>query len=344
MAGFIVVREAGTGGAYAGGAVIERPGGRGEGRVVPGPGSQLAVGHGGHAVQFYGDDRELADSAAQFLGEGLRAGGSAVVVATAAHRLALEARLPSAASGGRLVAVNAGEMLHGFLAGGRLDGPRFREAAEGLIGRAAAKGQPVSIYAEMVALLWDAGQVTLALELEALWNGLAARLPFALLCGYPARLLAAAGDEEAAGVQHVCRLHTAVDGPAPGADGGGAVRRFAGDLASVREARHFVVAALGSRAAGAGGADAAITAGELAANAVRHARSAFTVTVSCLPRRVRISVQDHAPLGGVPLAVRPGHGLHMIAQVAARWAVDPLPGGKVVWAELPAGVGYFGDA
>lgn len=313
--------------------------------MVPGPGGQLAVGHGGHAVQFYGDDRELADSAARFLGERLTAGGSAVVVATAAHRLALEARLPSAL-GGRLIMVDAGEMLHGFLAGGRLDGPRFREAAEALLSRAAGAGQPVRIYAEMVALLWDAGQVTLALELEALWNGLAARLPFTLLCGYPARLLAAAGDEEAAGVQHVCRLHTAVADPALGGggnDGSGVVRRFPGDLASVREARHFVLAALGSRAAGAAGADAAITAGELAANAVRHARSAFTVTVSCLPRAVRISVQDQAPLDGAP-PVRPGHGLHMIAQVAARWAVDPLPGGKVVWAELPAEVGYFGDA
>ena len=308
---------------------------------MPGPGSHLAEGHGGHAVQFYGDDEDLAVGATRFLGEGLAAGGSAVVVATGEHRLALQGCLPSAAADGRLVAVDAGEMLHSFLVGGRLDGPRFREAADGLIGRAAGAGRPVRIYAEMVALLWDAGQVALALELEELWNGLAARLPFALLCGYPAGLLAAADDQQAAGVQHVCHLHTAVAGPSPGRDvngRSGAVRRFPGDLASAREARHFVVAALGQRAQGAGGTDAAITAGELAANAVRHARSPFTVTVSCLPRWVRISVQDQAPLGGVPLATRPGHGLHMVAQVAVRWAVDPLPCGKVVWAELPAPV------
>lgn len=172
-----------------------------------------------------------------------------------------------------------------------------------------------------------AGQVALALELEELWNGLAARLPFALLCGYPAGLLAAADDQQAAGVQHVCHLHTAVAGPSPGRDvngRSGAVRRFPGDLASAREARHFVVAALGQRAQGAGGADAAITAGELAANAVRHARSPFTVTVSCLPPRVRISVQDQGPAQRVPLVTRPGHGLHMVAQMAARWAVEPL--------------------
>jgi|SRR6185437_3922274 len=197
----------------------------------------------------------------------------------------------------------------------------------------------------MVALLWDAGQVALALELEALWNDLPARLPFALLCGYPAGLLAADDDREAAAVQHVCHLahrrrrpvlRTRPAAPA-GHDGGGrgegAVRRFPGEVASAREARHFVLAALGPRA---GGTDAAIVAAELAANAVRHARSPFTVTVSCLPRRVRISVQDQAPLGGVPLVTLPGHGLHIVAQIAARWAVDPLPGGKVVWAELAA--------
>jgi len=315
---------------------------------MPDPGSQLAVGHDGHAVHFYGDDQELAVSAAQFLGDGLAAGGSAVVVATAAHRLAVQARLRSAIGAGRLLAVDAGEMLHGFLDGGRLDGSRFRQAAEGLIGRAARTGQPVRIYAEMVALLWDAGQVALALELEGLWNDLAARLPFSLLCGYPAGLLAADDDREAAAVQHVCHLHTAVVGPSPGhasvapaerdrgAGSGAAVRRFPGELASAREARHFVLAALGPRAQGGGGRDAAIVAAELAANAVRHARSPFTVTVAWLPRRVRISVQDQVSLDGVPLVARPGHGLHVVAQIAARWAVDPLPGGKVVWAELPA--------
>ena len=38
----------------------------------------------------------------------------------------------------------------------------------------------------------------------------------------------------------------------------------------------------------------------------------------------------------VPVAARPGHGLHVVAQIAARWAVDLLPDGKVVWEELPA--------
>jgi hypothetical protein len=317
--------------------------------MMPEPGAQLTMGHGGHVVQFYGDDLELAASVGQFLGEGLAAEGAAVVVATAAHRLAFRPHLPSGA-GSRLLVVDARQMLRGFLDGGRLDGPRFREAALNLIGRATDAGQPVRIYAEMVAVLWDAGQVTLALELEALWNDLADQLPFSLLCGYPDRLLAAGDDQEAA-VQQVCHLHTAVTGPSPvhhsgaftcregdGDDAGrSAARWFRGDTASARQAREFVLAALGPRAHGAAGTDAAIVAAELAANAVVHARSAFTVTVAHLPdRRVRISVRDQVPLNESPPTALPGHGLHMVAQIAARWAVDPVPGGKVVWAELPA--------
>lgn len=313
---------------------------------MPEPGAQLTAGHVGHAVQFYGADQELAASVGQFLGEGLETGGSAVVVATAAHRLAFRAHLPSGA-GGRLLVVDAGQMLDGFLDGGRLDGPRFREAAEDLIGRAAGAGQPVRIYAEMVAVLWDAGQVTLALELEAWWNDLAARLPFSLLCGYPARLLATGDDQEAAAVQQVCRLHTAVSGPSSvhvfgasagrddGDEDGAASRWFPGDLASARQARQFVLAALGPRADGAVGTDAAIVAAELAANAVLHARSAFSVTIAHLTDRVRISVRDQVPLNDSPPAPLHGHGLDVVEQIAARWAVDPLPDGKVVWAEVP---------
>jgi anti-anti-sigma regulatory factor len=164
-----------------------------------------------HEVQFYGDDGELAASVASFLSEPLAAGCPAVVVATPAHRAAFGARLGAAA--GRLVMVDAAAMLQGFLAGDRLDPGRFRDAALGLLGRVARPGQPVRIYAEMVALLWDAGQVTLALELETLWNGLAADLPFSLLCGYPARLLAQHGDQEA--LEQVCALHSGVIGPHP---------------------------------------------------------------------------------------------------------------------------------
>ena len=39
---------------------------------------------------------------------------------------------------------------------------------------------------------------------------------------------------------------------------------------------------------------------------------------------------------GMPFDVRQGHGLSVVSQLASGWAVERLPAGKVVWADLPA--------
>jgi anti-sigma regulatory factor (Ser/Thr protein kinase) len=116
-----------------------------------------------------------------------------------------------------------------------------------------------------------------------------------------------------------------------------AARGFPQVRDSARAARHFVVGLLESRVADAVVADAAIVTTELAANAVLHGRSAFTVTVAQTANGIRVSVRDHSPLDrGSPLLPREGHGLDVVAKIAARWAVQPLADGKIVWAELPA--------
>ena len=281
-----------------------------------------------HAAQFYGDDRELAASVRSFLAEGLPADGAGVVVATAAHR-----RMFGRLADGVMI-VDADETLRGFLTGDVIDEPRFRAAAKDLIWHAAGAGPPLPVYGEMVALLWDAGQVAQAIELEALWNDLIAGFPISLMCGYPARLLAPEYKDKRA-VRRVCRLHTSVIGRPPGSAGAAAVREFPRELQSARAARQFVLGVLASQADEATQADAAILVSELAANAVLHADSPFTVTVSPLPAGFRIAVRDTTPLSaGAPLMVHAGHGLDVVAQLAARWAVEPLPDGKVIWADL----------
>ena len=327
-----------------------------------------------HVVHFYGADDELADSVGRYLADGIRSGDGVLVVATAPHRLAFEARLEGYGldagrerRAGRLLTVDASGLLGSFLADGRLDHDRFEAAASALIGRAAAGGRPVRIYAEMVTLLWDAGDVALAIELEDWWNKLGARLPFFLLCGYPADVLTGPGT--AAPVRDVCQLHSAV------AD----QRSFPAERNSVRAARHYVTGLLGAGADAAVAGDTALVVTELAANAVLHARSGFTLTVSRSAAVTRIAVRDNAPLDAAgpdtagpgaagpdvtgpnvtgpdvigpdvtgpdvtgPVAagedrafpVMSGHGLSVVSQLASRWAVDPLPDGKVVWAELP---------
>ena len=311
-----------------------------------------AAGPRGHVVQFYGADEELAAAVGGYLAEGIRLGDGVLVVATAPHRRAFEAALARAGidaarerDAGRLLTEDAAELLDRFLAGDALDHERFQSVASGLVLRAADGGRPVRIYAEMVAVLWDAGHVALAVELEALWNGLGALLPFALLCAYPSRLMTSA--ETAHAVREVCRLHSAVGAVDPGSAGdpgeaGPAVqwRSFPPEVDSVRAARHFVAGLLNTGPDGALAVDAAIVATELAANAVLHARSGFTLTVSWLAAAVRIAVRDGHPLApghdGAPFEIRQGHGLSVVSQLASGWAVERLPDGKVVWADLPA--------
>lgn len=86
-------------------------------------------------------------------------------------------------------------------------------------------------------------------------------------------------------------------------------------------------------------ADAALIVTELAANAVVHAQSAFTVTLTELPGAVQITVRDHAAVPaagpGPVFPVEPLHGLGAVTATAARWGVRPAGEGKDMWAELP---------
>jgi anti-sigma regulatory factor (Ser/Thr protein kinase) len=116
-------------------------------------------------------------------------------------------------------------------------------------------------------------------------------------------------------------------------------RSFPADLDSVRAARHYATGLL-EPADQPLASDLAIAVTELAANAVLHARSAFTVTVSRWATGIRVAVRDNAavPATGepVPFPVTTGHGLSVVAALASRWGVERTPAGKVVWAELGA--------
>jgi hypothetical protein len=193
----------------------------------------------------------------------------------------------------------------------------------------------------MVALLWDAGYVNAALELEAQWNELGGQVPFALYCAYPERSVA--GDGHHAAVAEVRRLHTEVVASGPATAAGlrpgepAASRTFPGDKASPRAARRFVLQTLaGWRANGVAG-DAALVVTELATNAVLHARSGFMVSLADRDGAIRISVCDTKPSSGSPLPVARGHGLGVVAAVATAWGVEDAVNGKAVWAELSSG-------
>jgi hypothetical protein len=291
---------------------------------------------GRHVVQFYGHDRELTQRVAGFLQDGLESGGVVIVIATPEHRREFETRLADAGpdlaaarDGGTYLALDASETLGEFMAADGLDSAAFDRVVGTLIRRAGAGGRPVCAYGEMVALLWDDGLVNDAVELEGMWEELGRRHPFSLFCGYRADSVTGEVDAFA----EVCRLHGEIVGPEPGVPGAARTFAFTGDAPA--RARHFAVAALRGWGADDLADDAALVVTELAANAIVHAHTAFTVTLSARDDLLRISVRDASPRHGGELRPAPLHGLGAVDAMAIRWGVESLGrAGKTVWVDL----------
>jgi len=296
------------------------------------------VGDGEHVVQFYDRDADLVRAVGAYLIDAVTEDAVAVVIASEAHRVAFEAELVGAAidvtratEEGRVVWLDAARTLSLFMHDGQIDAARFRSVIGGVVRWARGTGRPVRAYGEMVALLWDAGDILGAIELEKLWNELGRELSFALWCGYHTRSVA--GEEHADALHEVCHLHSAVV-PDPAA-------RFHAGPDAPRAARRFVMSMLERSPYGqrAPFADVQLVVSELATNAVIHAGSPFSVSVRCDDEAIRISVQDWSrtppQLRGAGAVGRSGRGLHLVGAVAREWGVEPAPDGKTVWAELP---------
>jgi len=121
-------------------------------------------------------------------------------------------------------------------------------------------------------------------------------------------------------------------------------RSFEPDTSSVRAARSFVLDTPPARTIG--GRDLELLVSETASNAILHARSTFTVTVTALPDGIRVEVGDanhHLPIPQPPDPARAtGRGLLIIDALARGWGSHATGAGKVVWFEL--GVSPSGTA
>lgn len=185
--------------------------------------SQVEAPHAGprdHLVLFYQHDGELTDQAGEYLLAALHGGGTAIVVGTWEHRLALArylvragADLAAARSAGTYSELDASDTVEAFVADAHADPARFWTAIAPVIRRAAQAGRPVRVFGEMVAVLWDDGLVGAAIEVEAMWNELSAQFPFSLLCAYPVASVSGAWQSDQ--LTEVCRAHSAVTGAAP---------------------------------------------------------------------------------------------------------------------------------
>src|SRR5262249_47449461 len=222
-----------------------------------------------------------------------------------------------------------------------VDSRAFVFVMDALIAPALGARGPVRVFGEMVALLWEEGDVRGALALESAWNDLADRHAFALFCAYPRSSLDTPGDLVA--FKRMCDRHSALvalptrlgddDGPDHVA------RVFVAAPSAPHDVRAFVRSVLDAWGEGRLDGEAEIVASELASNAVRHARTPFRVSMTRRAATIRIAVRDasfdppehqqsdHSASGG--------RGGRLVAALSGTWGTDVEVDGKTVWAELP---------
>ena len=177
-----------------------------------------------HAVHFYKDSQSLAQVAASFLSEGIRAGERVVIVSTPTHFAAIAKAVERLGfdpaqlkKSGKWIAFDARRTLSSLrAAGGRIDLTRFKVQFVDVVGDwyTSNPGLSMRAYGEMVDLLYRDGDIAGALQLEELWTDLAAVHKFPMLCAYAVNSFF----KEPRGSSRfsdVCRHHTHVIGAIP---------------------------------------------------------------------------------------------------------------------------------
>jgi signal transduction histidine kinase/CheY-like chemotaxis protein len=152
----------------------------------------LEIALNGHAVQFYEHESYLLDSVTDYIGSALASSSAGILIATPPHRDGVAQRLSArgldvvgAGAQGRYVALDARDTLSRFMVDGWPDPARFDDTIGTLIAKTNERAPRIHAFGEMVTLLWAEGNVEAAIRLEELWNELATRMPFSLLCAYP---------------------------------------------------------------------------------------------------------------------------------------------------------------
>jgi hypothetical protein len=174
-----------------------------------------------HSVHFYDADDVLIQRLQSVISSAVEVRNSVLIVATDAHRIQLCAALKKRGvdvskleNDGRLSFFDAHETLIHFMVDGLPDRARFLASVGELIlaAKQSARNESrgLTVFGEMVAILWEQGNKTGALQLEALWNDLLNDRAFHLHCAYPRSLFA---DESGrAGMQSICDGHSHVVG------------------------------------------------------------------------------------------------------------------------------------
>ncbi|PYR88116.1 MAG: hypothetical protein DMF84_29455 [Acidobacteria bacterium] len=171
----------------------------------------------------------MADAAAAFLADAHGAGDSLLIVARESNWISIHRTLTARGvdigaetANGRLIAMNAVTKVAELSRQGMPHAASFDVAIAQPVCALAAKGR-VSIFGEMVDVLAELDEVDAAIALEDMWNTLAERACFRLMCGYSSAHFVSRRAELR--LPDVCRAHTHVRSDADDPLGGWLLKR-----------------------------------------------------------------------------------------------------------------------
>jgi len=171
-------------------------------------------------VGFYSDDQEPSERCDTVIGDALKLGNGAIILATEPHQKILLRTLQAygldvgtAIEKGRYIQLDVAHTLSTFIVDGTLDTIRFLETFNKLIqtaSNATKQEHPrVALFGESVHVLWEQGNPNAAAQIEKLCNQLTEKYDLDILCGYCFGRIKAAMDTSF--FQDICLEHSAVD-------------------------------------------------------------------------------------------------------------------------------------
>lgn len=179
------------------------------------PNPSLAGTDLGHVVRFYSDDTSFLDELTDFVRSVLHSREPVIMVATAEHCQTIREMLTRKGCDLErepFVLLDAAATLERFMVNDEPDAMRFRDLMLRTLARSRGgygrNGQRVTIFGEMVAVLWSRGNAKAALQLEELWNDFAQTQRFSLICAYPSRLFE--GCDQWGDFANICGTHSTV--------------------------------------------------------------------------------------------------------------------------------------
>jgi hypothetical protein len=168
-----------------------------------------------HSVYFYDTEEALVLRLVGIVTSALNSGNAALMVVTPQHAQQLTQSLSprlfrTTHELTRLTVIDAQATLDKFMVDGMPDRNRFLATIKKLIAEASIPadriGGQLTVFGEMVAVLWAGGQKEAALALERLWNEALAGGRFYLHCAYPKSQFTYDSDRSSIG--SICELHS----------------------------------------------------------------------------------------------------------------------------------------